>query len=154
MQVVKCNSFVTLRFNCCPCFIIVPCPSSQTDGYYMLTDITSFRIVVVSSPQPLATPLHLPWFLSRFVHFWARTLPKWGKHVAQHGQACCPTWAHFLLCRAQNLPFSMTVRIKPSVFQFLSIAAGEWTHTYPQISSYRVIAYSRRAFVAAIYQSQ
>ena len=29
-------------------------------------------------------------------HFWARTLPKWGKHVAQHGQARCPTWAHFL----------------------------------------------------------
>ena len=42
-----------------------------------------------SSPFTVALSL----VLSRF---WARTLPKWGKHVAQHGQACCPTWAHFL----------------------------------------------------------
>ena len=30
---------------------------------------------------------------SRLVHF----LPKWGKHVTQHGQARCPSWADFVL---------------------------------------------------------
>ena len=30
---------------------------------------------------------------SRLVHF----LPKWGKHVTQHGQARCPRWADFVL---------------------------------------------------------
>ena len=40
------------------------------------------------------TPSSLHRFLSRF---WASTLPKWGKHVTQQGQARCPTWAHFLL---------------------------------------------------------
>ena len=39
-------------------------------------------------------PSSLHRFLSRF---WASTLPKWGKHVTQQGQARCPTWAHFLL---------------------------------------------------------
>ncbi|WP_308398479.1 hypothetical protein, partial [Prevotella sp.] len=43
-------------------------------------------------------------------HFWARTLPDMGKHVAPPGHI-------FFSCRAQNLPFSMTVRIKcPSAF--------------------------------------
>ena len=56
-----------------------------------------------SSPLIVASSLVLS-------HFWARTLPKWGKHVAPPG--------HILFsCRAQNLPFSMTVRIKcPSAF--------------------------------------
>ena len=27
----------------------------------------------------------------------ASFLPKWGKHVAQHGQARCPSWADFVL---------------------------------------------------------
>ena len=30
---------------------------------------------------------------SRLAHF----LPKWGKHVTQHGQARCPSWADFVL---------------------------------------------------------
>ena len=30
-------------------------------------------------------------------HFRARCLPTWGKHVTQHGQACCPSWADFVL---------------------------------------------------------
>ena len=33
------------------------------------------------------------YFIGIFVQFWARCLPTWGKHVAQHGQARCPTWA-------------------------------------------------------------
>ena len=35
-------------------------------------------------------------FIGIFVQFWARCLPTWGKHVAQHGQARCPTWARLL----------------------------------------------------------
>ena len=95
MQVVKCNSFVTLRSNCCPCFILVPCPSPHADGHNIPTDIVipccywcRFRHLPLLSAYS--------GFQSRFVHFCARCLPKWGKHVAQHGQARCPTWAHFL----------------------------------------------------------
>ena len=36
------------------------------------------------------------YFIGIFVQFWARCLPTWGKHVAQHGQARCPTWARLL----------------------------------------------------------
>ena len=50
--------------------------------------IARYVCEVVTHPL-LSTP-----FLSRF---WASCLPKWGKHVAQQGQARCPTWAHFLL---------------------------------------------------------
>ena len=50
--------------------------------------IARYVCEVVTHPL-LSTP-----FLSRF---WASTLPKWGKHVTQQGQARCPTWAHFLL---------------------------------------------------------
>ena len=50
--------------------------------------IARYVCEVVTHPL-LSTP-----FLSRF---WASTLPKWGKHVAQQGQARCPTWAHSLL---------------------------------------------------------
>ena len=35
-------------------------------------------------------------FIGIFVQFWARCLPTWGKHVALHGQARCPTWARLL----------------------------------------------------------
>ena len=35
-------------------------------------------------------------FIGIFVQFWARCLPTWGKHVAQHGKARCPTWARLL----------------------------------------------------------
>ena len=54
-------------------------------------------------------------FLSRF---WASTLPKWGKHVTQQGQARCPTWAHFLFlsCPKSSL-FHHT-----NIFLFLSLS--------------------------------
>ena len=37
-------------------------------------------------------------FMILFVLFWASTLPTWGKHVTQHGQARCPKWADFISC--------------------------------------------------------
>ena len=35
-------------------------------------------------------------FIEIFDQFWASSVPTWGKHVAQHGQARCPTWARLL----------------------------------------------------------
>ena len=35
-------------------------------------------------------------FMILLVVFGARTLPTWGKHVTQHGQARCPKWADFV----------------------------------------------------------
>ena len=35
-------------------------------------------------------------FIGIFVQFWASSVPTWGKHVAQHGQARCPYWAEFM----------------------------------------------------------
>ena len=35
-------------------------------------------------------------FIGIFVQFWASSVPTWGKHVAQHGKARCPTWARLL----------------------------------------------------------
>ena len=37
-------------------------------------------------------------FHDTFGRFWASTLPTWGKHVTQHGQARCPKWADFISC--------------------------------------------------------
>ena len=80
--------------------------------------IQSFSIVVVSPLQAFAVPLRLQWFSVLFCPIFghvpcpsgASTLPNMGKHVAPPGHI-------FFSCRAQNLPFSMTVRIKcPSAF--------------------------------------
>ena len=38
-----------------------------------------------------------------FSHFGATCLPTWGKHVTQHGQARCPTWAHFVVSFLPNI---------------------------------------------------
>ena len=35
-------------------------------------------------------------FIGIFVQFGASSVPTWGKHVTQHGQARCPTWARLL----------------------------------------------------------
>ena len=35
-------------------------------------------------------------FMILLVVFGASTLPTWGKHVTQHGQARCPKWADFV----------------------------------------------------------
>ncbi|KIP58354.1 hypothetical protein ST42_01735 [Prevotella pectinovora] len=37
-------------------------------------------------------------FMILLVIFGASTLPTWGKHVTQHGQARCPKWADFISC--------------------------------------------------------
>ena len=37
-------------------------------------------------------------FMILLVVFGASTLPTWGKHVTQHGQARCPKWADFISC--------------------------------------------------------
>ena len=73
---------------------------------------------LLSPHQALAVPLRLQWFSVLFCPIFghvpcpsgASTLPNMGKHVAPPGHI-------FFSCRAQNLPFSMTVRIKcPSAF--------------------------------------
>lgn len=80
--------------------------------------IQSFSIVVVSPLQAFAVPLRLQWFPVLFCPIFghvpcpsgASTLPKMGKHVVPPGHI-------FFSSSAQNLPFSMTVRIKcPSAF--------------------------------------
>ena len=69
----------------------------------MPSDLFSFSVIILAVYHGLSLDMFARWdaspplytvFLSRF---WASTLPKWGKHVTQQGQARCPTWAHFLL---------------------------------------------------------
>ena len=69
----------------------------------MPSDLFSFSVIILAVYHGLSLDMFARWWripssLYRFLsRFWASTLPKWGKHVTQQGQARCPTWAHFLL---------------------------------------------------------
>ena len=49
-------------------------------------------------------------FMILFVLFWASTLPTWGKHVTQHGQARCPKWADFISCLCPKVYHESVIR--------------------------------------------
>ena len=49
-------------------------------------------------------------FMILLVVFGASTLPTWGKHVTQHGQARCPKWADFISCRCPKVYHESGIR--------------------------------------------
>ena len=67
-------------------------------GWCRLLRIAKDRLVQVKNRLVQVTLVDVSnvLFHRDFVQFWARCLPTWGKHVAQHGQARCPTWARLL----------------------------------------------------------
>ena len=61
-------------------------------------------------------------FMILLVVFGASTLPTWGKHVTQHGQARCPKWADFISCLCPKVYHESGIRWGVCVYDRLLLS--------------------------------